>query len=151
MLSGGQTVQSLARRSPGSPLGFLCATVIQINLTIWFTSITDGFTLTGVTNEVWFLTRPVLYLLDYTTDLAVNLEASITFILTISITTKEKRALRTKILQFLHKTPLRLVVALSEGEKKKVRLKPKNWSVCHSDYNKLWNTVQGKTKSHLNK
>jgi len=59
----------------------------------------------------------VLYLLDYTTDFAVNLEASITFILTISITTKEKRALRAKVLQFLDKTPLRLVVALSEGKK----------------------------------
>lgn len=121
MVFGGKTVQSLAHQRPGSRLGFLCATVIQINIIIWFTSITDGFTLTGVTNELWFLTRPVLYLLDYTTDFAVNLEASITFILTISITTKEKRALRTKILQFSDKTPLRLAVALSEGKKCQIK------------------------------
>lgn len=56
-------------------------------------------------------------MLDYTTDFTVNLEASKTFILTIFVTTKEKRALRTKILQFLDKTPLRLAVALSEGKK----------------------------------
>lgn len=34
VLFGGQTVQSLAQRSPGSRLGFLCATVIQINIII---------------------------------------------------------------------------------------------------------------------
>lgn len=34
VLFGGQTVQSLAQQSPGSQLGFLRATVIQINIII---------------------------------------------------------------------------------------------------------------------
>lgn len=59
----------------------------------------------------------MLYLLDYTTDFAVNLDTSITLILTIPITTKEKRALITKILQFLDKTPPNLVATLSEEKK----------------------------------
>lgn len=55
-------------------------------------------------------------MLDDTTDFAVNLEASITFILTIPIATKEKRAPRTKILTLLDKAPLGLVAASPEGK-----------------------------------
>lgn len=110
VLFGGKTVQSLAQ-------GFLCATVTQINIITGFTSLIVRFTLivnTGYTNELWFFHHVSTLPADYTTDSAVNLDASVRFILTVPITTKEKHALRTKILQFLDKTPPSLVVALAE-------------------------------------
>lgn len=150
---GGQTVQSPTQGSPGSQPGFPSAIARDkgyylVHIHNWWVHLNRSHKWALIFHQASALLAGLHYRLGSEFGSKQNID-------TYNFHNhKEKACTESTIPQFLDKTWLRRVAALSKG--KNVRLKPKNWSeprtsLCHSGYNKLWNTVQGKTKSHLNK